>query len=136
MNKLFLALLTICLASASAKADVITKVYDGDTVTTSTGEKIRLACIDAPEIKTNRHGKKDPIKGPASQKWLSKLVLGKEVKVERLVKDLYGRTIARLFLEDGAEVNELSVVMGYSVPYMSKYCEWVLPSLSTRSPNK
>lgn len=136
MNKLFLALLTICLVSASAKADVITKVYDGDTVTTSTGEKIRLACIDAPEMKTNRHGKKDPIKGPASQKWLSKLVLGKEVKVERLVKDLYGRTIARLFLEDGAEVNELSVVMGYSVPYMSKYCEWALPSLSTGSPNK
>ena len=88
------------------------------------------------KIKTIKNKMAPPIKGPASQKWLSKLVLGKEVKVERLVKDLYGRTIARLFLEDGAEVNELSVVMGYSVPYMSKYCEWALPSLSTGSPNK
>ena len=47
--------MTICVLSSAAKSDIIVKVYDGDTVTTSSGEKIRLACIDAPEIKTNKH---------------------------------------------------------------------------------
>ena len=32
---------------------VISSCYDGDTCTTSTGEKIRLACIDTPELGVN-----------------------------------------------------------------------------------
>ena len=112
------------LATLSAKADVITKVHDGDTVTTASGEKIRLACIDAPEVTNNKHGKKDPIGGPASQKWLSDLVLNMDVKVQRITKDLYGRTVARLFLADGTEVNQKAVTTGHAVTYMSKSCAW------------
>ena len=32
---------------------VITSRYDGDTCISSTGEKIRIACIDAPEMKAS-----------------------------------------------------------------------------------
>lgn len=122
--KFFKVLLTLLLFTSVAKADMITKVYDGDTVTTSSGEKIRLACIDSPEMSNNKHGKKDPIGGPVSKKWLSDLILNTDVRVQRITKDLYGRTVARLFLADGTEVNQKSVSTGHSVVYMPKSCEW------------
>jgi hypothetical protein len=117
-------ILLILLFSLPVHAEVITKVHDGDTVTTASGEKIRLACIDAPEITNNKHGKKDPVGGPASQKWLSKLILNTDVKIQRITKDLYGRTVARLFLADGTEVNQKAVTTKHAVIYMSKPCEW------------
>lgn len=122
--KLFKILLTLLLFTSVAKADVITKVYDGDTVTTASGEKIRLACIDSPEMSNNRHGKKDPIGGPASKKWLSDLILNTDVRVQRITKDFYGRTIARLFLSDGTEINQKAVATKHAVIYMPKSCEW------------
>ena len=122
--KFFKVLLTLLLFTSVAKADMITKVYDGDTVTTASGEKIRLACIDSPEMSNNRHGKKDPIGGPASKKWLSDLILNTDVRVQRITKDLYGRTIARLFLSDGTEINQKAVSTKHAVIYMPKSCEW------------
>ena len=118
------SILLILLLSLPVHAEVIAKVHDGDTVTTAAGEKIRLACIDSPEVTNNKHGKKDPIGGPASQKWLSKLVLNTDVKIQRITKDLYGRTVARLFLADGTEVNQKAVTTKHAVIYMPKPCEW------------
>jgi endonuclease YncB( thermonuclease family) len=117
-------ILLILLLSLPVHAEVIIKVHDGDTVTTAAGEKIRLACIDSPEVTNNKHGKKDPIGGPASQKWLSKLILNTDVKIQRITKDLYGRTVARLFLADGTEVNQKAVTTKHAVIYMPKPCEW------------
>jgi endonuclease YncB( thermonuclease family) len=114
----------LVLTTLTVKADVITAVHDGDTVTTASGEKIRLACIDAPEVTNNKHGKKDPIGGPAAQKWLSDLVLNKDIKIERVTKDLYGRTVGRLFLSDGTEINQQAVATGHAVVYMPKACPW------------
>ena len=37
-------------AKQNLSSVIIAKCYDGDTCTTKNGEKIRLACIDAPEI--------------------------------------------------------------------------------------
>jgi endonuclease YncB( thermonuclease family) len=118
------SILLILLLSLPVHAEVITKVHDGDTVTTSAGEKIRLACIDAPEVTNNKHGKKDPINGPKSRDWLKSLVLNVDVKIQRITKDLYGRTVARLFLADGTEVNQKAVSTGHAVIYMPKPCEW------------
>ena len=117
-------ILLILLLSIPVHAEVITKVYDGDTVTTAAGEKIRLACIDSPEVTNNKHGKKDPINGPKSRDWLKSLVLNVDVRVQRITKDLYGRTVARLFLTDGTEVNQKAVITGHAVIYMPKSCEW------------
>lgn len=46
--------LLFCLctpAQAELIHSTVTSVYDGDTVTLATGDKIRLAGIDAPEIR-------------------------------------------------------------------------------------
>jgi endonuclease YncB( thermonuclease family) len=122
--KIYLPALLLLCCTLPVQAEVITKVYDGDTVTTASGEKIRLACIDSPEIANNKHGKADLVNAIISRDWLSSQVLGKEVKIQRILKDLYGRTVARIFLSDKTEVNELSVKTGHSVPYMIKPCPW------------
>ena len=51
--------------------------YDGDTCTTKSGEKIRLACIDAPELKVK---KVDSSKGISSKNYLNNLVSNKYVE--------------------------------------------------------
>ena len=48
-------LIFLLMLGASAPAEVresvtIKSCYDGDTCRTTTGEKIRLACIDTPEL--------------------------------------------------------------------------------------
>ena len=35
---------------AALASVVIASCYDGDTCTTTTGERVRLACIDTPEL--------------------------------------------------------------------------------------
>ena len=57
MNKKIVAIVSLAIASSTvvgvnsaSAATVISSVYDGDTVTLSTGEKIRLLQIDTPEL--------------------------------------------------------------------------------------
>ena len=47
--------------------------YDGDTCTSSDGEKIRLACIDTPELKGKRAKPKEAI---AAKNFLNKMIKG------------------------------------------------------------
>ena len=68
--------------------------YDGDTCITTEGEKIRLACIDTPELKGT---KSDPIAAKAARDYLNNLVAGSIVKIRRITEDRYGRTVAELF---------------------------------------
>lgn len=96
--------------------------YDGDTCTTIKGEKIRLACINTPELK----GKKaNPIPAKLARDFLNDLIIKKEVSIRRITKDRYGRTVAELF-KDGVNVQELIVKEGLGEIYQ-KYayqCEW------------
>ena len=75
----------------------VISVYDGDTITVSTVDnqkiKIRLYGIDAPELKKQPYGK-------ASRDYLSKLILQKVVEVIDLGKDLYNRTIAKIYYKN------------------------------------
>ena len=53
---------------AGMPTTIIKNCYDGDTCTTIDGEKIRLACIDTPELK----GKKaDPIAAKEARDFLN-----------------------------------------------------------------
>ena len=96
--------------------------YDGDTCTTLKGEKIRLACIDTPELK----GKKaNPIPAKLARDFLNDLIANKEMFIRRITKDRYGRTVAELF-KDEINVQELIVEKGFGKIYQ-KYayqCEW------------
>ena len=54
-----LGLISLLMLGASAPAEVresvtIKSCYDADTCRTTTGEKIRLVCIDTPELKGKR----------------------------------------------------------------------------------
>ena len=92
----FCALLFIPTLSFAWQGKVIS-VYDGDTITVSTVDnqkiKIRLYGIDAPELKKQPYGK-------ASRDYLQKLILNKTVEVTDLGKDLYGRTLAKIFYKN------------------------------------
>ena len=47
-------LLVLGIPAAALETITIRSCYDGDTCRTTTGEKIRLACIDTPEMRGNR----------------------------------------------------------------------------------
>ena len=121
-------LLTFLLIFFSAKPNtklpttIIKSCYDGDTCITINGEKIRLACIDTPEIK----GKKaDPIKAIEARDFLNNLVSNKKVAIRRITYDRYKRTVAELFI-NGINIQELIVQKGYGKIYKryAYQCEW------------
>ena len=100
----------------------IDNCYDGDTCTTTDGEKIRLACIDTPEL---RGKKADPVEAKRSRDYLNSLVLGKELDIRRVTKDRYGRTVAELYISD-INIQRNLVENGYAKIY-EKYsdpCPW------------
>ncbi len=96
--------------------------YDGDTCTSTEGEKIRLACIDTPELRGKRA---DPIPANAARDYLNGLVAGEEVSIRRITKDRYGRTVAELS-KDGVNIQELLVSKGFARLYerYADQCEW------------
>ena len=79
----------------SNKSGLVTikSCYDGDTCTSTKGEKIRLACIDTPEL---RGARANPVPEKAARDYLNKLVAGEQVSIRRITKDHYGRTVAEL----------------------------------------
>ena len=118
---LFLAISNIPSYSSIPKT-IIQNCYDGDTCTTIDGEKIRLACIDTPELK----GKKaDPFAAKKARDFLNDFLVNEKVSIKRITKDRYGRTIAELF-KNGINVQELIVKKEYGKIY-EKYaaqCKW------------
>ena len=96
--------------------------YDGDTCTTIDGEKIRLACIDTPELK----GKKaNPVAAKEARDFLNNVVSNTEVNIRRITTDRYGRTVAELH-SGNINIQKLLVDKGYGQIYKkySNQCEW------------
>ncbi len=111
-----------CSKPLDKESVVIQNCYDGDTCTTITGEKIRLACIDTPELK----GKKaNPIPAKAAKDYLNGLIAGEEVFINRITKDRYQRTVAELSL-DGMNIQEHLVDQGFAIIYerYASQCNW------------
>ena len=100
----------------------IQSCYDGDTCTTTEGEKIRLACIDTPEL---RGQKADPIPAKAARDYLNDLVAGSTVTIRRIIEDRYGRTVAELS-KGPMNIQEHLVEKGFASIYerFSSQCEW------------
>tara|TARA_Y100001968_G_scaffold26806_1_gene20924 strand:+ start:10368 stop:11261 length:894 start_codon:yes stop_codon:yes gene_type:complete len=101
---------------------IVKNCYDGDTCTTNKGEKIRLACIDTPEIKGKRA---NPIKAKEARDYLNSLVKGKQISIRRITEDRYGRTVGELSL-NGENLQEKLVYEGYAQIYKrySNQCSW------------
>ena len=101
---------------------VIKNCYDGDTCTSTSGEKIRLACIDTPEI---RGKKAKPVEAKEARDFLNSLVRGNKVSIKRIAEDKYGRTVGELSLED-ENLQQKMVNLGYAKVYKkySNQCKW------------
>ena len=109
---LFAALVSVVIASC----------YDGDTCTTTTGERVRLACIDTPELVGKRA---EPAPAKAARDHLRNLVVGKKVGIRRITKDRYRRTVVELLLGT-TNVQQQLVISGHADIYW-KYahqCSW------------
>ena len=120
---LLIAFISIPFSAYGALPTTIIKsCYDGDTCTTTDGEKIRLACIDTPELKGKRA---DPIPAEKARDFLNNLLINEEVYIRRITKDRYGRTVAELF-NGNINIQKLLVDKGYGQIYKkySNLCEW------------
>ena len=100
----------------------IQSCYDGDTCTTTEGEKIRLACINTPEL---RGKKADPIPAQDAKDYLNNLIDGSTVNIRRITEDRYGRTVAELS-QDLMNIQEDLVEKGFASIFerYSSQCEW------------
>ena len=120
-------LLAVMLLGASAPAAAMETVtirscYDGDTCRTTTGEKIRLACIDTPELKGKRA---QPERANAARDHLRAMVVGKPVGLRRITVDRYGRTVGELFV-DGMNVQQAMVASRHAEIHWkyASQCPW------------
>ncbi len=100
----------------------IKNCYDGDNCTTTKGEKIRLACIDTPELRGSRA---DPVPAIAARDYLNKLVAGEKVSIRRITKDRYGRTVAEIS-KGRMNIQKKLVSKGYAQIYLryEDQCRW------------
>ena len=109
----------------AAERDVasVKKVVDGDTVILrlhGAEEKARLLGVDTPE--KNHPFRSVQYFSYEASEFLRKLCEGKKVFIEydRERRDLYGRLLVYLFLEDGRQVNAEIIREGYGFVY-AKY---------------
>ena len=101
---------------------VIASCYDGDTCTTTSGERVRLACIKSPEL---RGKKAEPVRAKAARDHLRRLVEGKKVGIRRITEDRYEFTVAELFVEE-RNVQRKMVATGHAEVYQryAHQCPW------------
>ncbi len=66
----------------------VSKVSDGDTFVTQDGTKVRLANVNAPE--------KGQRGAPQARSDLRRLISRKQVNVETVARDPYGRVVANV----------------------------------------
>jgi len=116
----FLQLSILQAGTGFAWTGKVVGIADGDTITVLRDGrdqvKIRLYGIDAPESG-------QPF-GKASKQNLSSMVYGESVQVEVMDTDRYGRTVARIFVEE-EDVNGAQLRAGYAWLYR-QYCKsWV-----------
>ena len=132
MRYIFIFLLSFLLSGYTAEKTInnhlytyrakIVSVYDGDTVTANIdlgfhiwiyGEKLRLARINAPEVRG-----KEKKAGKKSRDWLRKKILGKIIIIQTTKrkngkdkKGKYGRYIVELY-QDEKNINDQLVKIG------------------------
>lgn len=126
--KLLLCMVLLAASGMAQAEEFVTKVIavlDGDTVLIRRAHgvlKIRLADIDAPEVGHAGMGDKPPNSqtaqpfGASSQRSLSDMVLGKQVKVVSQAMDQYGRMVAHLSIA-GLDVNTEQIRRGMAWEY-------------------
>ena len=101
----------------------VAEVIDGDTFVLSSGEHVRLLCIDSPEI--------DSQGGIEAKEYLENIILNEQVVLEFDVedKDIYGRLLRYVYF-NGILVNKQMVDEGYASVFIygnnTRLCDEIL----------
>ena len=110
--------LSVASGYAASAAVTITKVYDGDTITLSTGERVRFLQIDTPELSPSE------CYGDEARRVLvtllstpGQLTLKTDPKLDKV--DRYGRLLRYVFIGK-TNINLKLVEMGAATPYFYK----------------
>lgn len=101
----------------------VVDVYDGDTITVNIDlgfgiiynkMKLRLADINAPEIKGG-----DREKGLITKNWLESKILNKKVTINTIKdsKEKFGRYLAYIYVNQ-ENLNESMLTLGLAKPYI------------------
>ena len=112
-------LLLICLSllPAVAQAQVVTRVVDGDTIIVWSVGSVRLIGVDTPETV----GPRKPVQyfGAEASAFTKSLAQDKTVRLEYDTQrtDKYDRTLAYVYLPDGALLNAEIIRQGYGHAY-------------------
>jgi endonuclease YncB( thermonuclease family) len=125
MNKKLLipaALLALGVSLSStyiaSAATTITKVYDGDTITLSTGEKVRFLQIDTPELSPAEcYGEEARSALVSLLNTPGQLSLKTDPKLDKV--DRYGRLLRYVFIGK-TNINLKLVEIGAAAPYFYK----------------
>lgn len=111
-------LLSIVSTSESNAATTITKIYDGDTITLNTGERVRLLQIDTPELSSEECYAEEARSALVSLLNTSgQLNLQSDPKLDK--KDKYGRLLRYVFVGK-TNINLKMVELGAAAPYFYK----------------
>ena len=118
------ALLLLGMPALAAPTVMIDRCHDGDTCRTRSGETIRLACIDAPEL---TGPPEERSLAEASRDYLQELVVGHEVMIRRIGQDRYGRAVAEIYLWP-LNIGEEMVASGHAriLEQQASPCPWAL----------
>lgn len=115
-------LLAAPLQAAPLQAATVLSIADGDTITVvEAGErvKVRLACIDAPELSQAPYGQ------TSRQALQALLPLGAQVSLRVKATDRYGRRVAELLKakidnkNNSNNINQLMIASGQAFVYWS-----------------
>ncbi len=129
MRRVFLlaALLAVSLAASAGDSATVLRVIDGDTLRVrygATETTVRLLGIDTPEMRPNRKAEEDaaewrvPVEdilraGRKARAFAVSIAPpGIEVSLAAGGVDVYGRTLAYVYLPDGRCLNELVLRAG------------------------
>lgn len=127
MKKPWLWILALLLAlPSSARAQLVTRVVDGDTIVVAGVGTVRLIGVDTPETVDPRK----PVQffGKEASEFTRRMAEGKVVRLEYDVQrtDKYQRVLSYVYLPDGSFLNAEIVKQGYGhayVQYPFKYLD-------------
>jgi len=116
-TRLLLAAALSALAAASAEAQRVERVVDGDTIVVEGVGRVRLIGVDTPE--TVAPGRPVEFFGREASAFTKRLLEGRPVRLEydRERTDRYGRTLAYVHLADGTFANAEIIRRGYGHAY-------------------
>ena len=131
--KVIIILLSFLLALPSVSIALqfkVKRVLDGDTILVvwqNLEIKVRLVGIDAPEVGEKKH-ETGQLYGRKATKYLAKLVLNKNVRVEEYGSDRYARMLGVVFV-NGTNVNLEMVRLGLAEVYRGRLPRYFNPKI-------